>query len=157
MFFVSVKVDWLFLLVIWINMVCVLLFRGSFLFLMFLVCVSSCVNVFCDSEWNVIICEWDNNVVFSLKDGFLVVVFIRVMVLFFMMGRKLFCWVWLNWWILLMNKSVVCLFMCCICVVLNIFFSLLIFEKIVEICLKVRLVLFVSKWVIVVLFVFGGF
>lgn len=56
-----------------------------------------------------------------------------------------------------MNKSVFCLFVCLIFVVLNIFLRFGILVKIVEIWMKCRLVFCVKSCVMVVFLISGGF
>ncbi|PWG73923.1 hypothetical protein DF186_20550, partial [Enterococcus hirae] len=82
---------------------------------------------------------WDRSVVFSLKFGFFVVVLISVIVLFLMKGRKLFCWVWLKWWILFMKSKVFLLCWLWFFVVVNIFLRLVILENMVEMGLNCML------------------
>lgn len=69
----------------------------------------------------------------------------------------MFCCDLLNWWILFMNSSVLLLVWCKFWVWLNIFWRFVMLVKIVEMGINFRLVLCVSRWVIVVFFVFGGF
>lgn len=148
---------WLLLFVILIRVCCVVFFNGSGVLSLVLVWVISWFSLLCDKCFRIIICDWLSSVELSLKDGFLVVVFISKMVLFFIWGKNLFCCVLLKWWILLMNKSVLWLFWCWIFVVLNILCRLGIFVKIVLIWIKCRLVLWVSNCVIVVFLMLGGF
>lgn len=52
--------------------------------------------------------ECDNSGEMIEKDGFLVVVVMRVMVWFFIVGSRMFCWVLEKWCILLMKRMVGC-------------------------------------------------
>lgn len=58
-------------------------FNGSGVLSLVLVWVISWFSLLCDKCFRIIICDWLSSVELSLKDGFLVVVFISKMVLFF--------------------------------------------------------------------------
>lgn len=82
----------------------------------------------------------------------------KISVLFFIQGRKVFCWFLLKWCILLMNRMVWCLYcvVCCL-VILIVWWIFLILDSIVEMVLKWVFDICVSSCVRVVLLIFGGF
>lgn len=129
----------------------------SFMFLC-KVCLIMVNKLVCLSVFKIYIWVWDNIVLLSVNDGFLVVVLIKIKVLFLICGKNVFCWDLLKWCILFINNKV-----CCFCLVRFVFVLFIVlwiffmFVVIVDIWIRFVLVWLVIICVKVVLLMLGGF
>lgn len=98
------------------------------------------------------ICVWLWMVGLMLIYGFLVVVLIKMMWLFFKWGNKKFCLVLFNWWILFSRRMIVLFILVFLVMIWSCFLLLVVVFSI----WKVYLVELVMVFVILVLLVFGG-
>lgn len=143
--FSRVSVWWILLLVVVVifsrvlgDMFMVLLLRLCWLLCR--VCLSVLMMLFGDIVLS--ICMWycESSVEFSLNEGFLVVVFMNMMVLCLMCGRNVFCWVLLKWCILFMKSMVWWLLVNCCVVFVSIWCIFGSLDSIVEIVWNLVLV-----------------